>query len=986
MPQFPALILAGLLSSSALVLTAASPAFAGQDGAPPLPANQQPGQQQSGDQQPGAPQWAFEQSDLEPEEGYVFGTLANGMRYILRSNATPEGTALVRMRVGSGSLDETEAERGLSHFLEHMAFNGSNAIPEGEMIKLLEREGLAFGADTNASTGFEAITYMLNLPRNDEDLLGTALMLMRETASELTIAEDAVERERGVILAERRDRRNFRQRAQEDAFAFAAPGARFAERLPIGTLEVLESADAQTLRSLYERTYTPANTVLVIVGDFPIALMEATIKERFADWQAAPGTPPIPVEPETGPIDITRAGETDIYTDPSLDERVSLFRFGPWIDEPDNAANRRENTLRAIGYDIVNRRLLRLSRKADAPFKAANFGSSDYFEDARATSLSISSVDGEWREGMLAAIREVNEALTFGFTKAEISEQIARRRTRLENALEAASTRSNGALMRRALGLVADDVVPTSPASSLAAFKALEPQITPDSVAAALKRDAVALDDPLIRFEGRKAPGGGKRALREAFTAAMALPIAEPRDEGLSDFAYTDFGEPGTIVSDTIDKRLGLRLIRFDNGVALTLKQTDIREDRIAYRIAVDGGELLNTREDPLKTYLVSALAAGGLGKHSRDELSTVLAGRSVGFGMGAGEEAFIQSGGTTPRDLTLQMQLAAAMLTDPGFRPEGIAQFRQNIDNFFQTLRSTPSRAYGSAIGRILSDGDPRFTLQPQEAFEALDYEALRGSVAERFANGAIEIALVGDFDPDEAIEAVAATFGALPPREIAFRERKQARQRNFTETRAVSVIPHEGEDDQAQVRYIWPTTDDSELETTLRLQLLARIMRLELTDVLREKLGQAYSPSASSSLSRTYDDYGTFGLAVSVDAAQVNVVREAVDALVEGLRAEPVSEDLLDRARKPVLEAYDNALKSLGGWMRLASIAQSEPDRLDRWFAVPDVLESITPSDLAQSAQRYLSEGDAVKVLVLPAAAEAPTGEGEEVAEAPS
>ncbi|MEM9310946.1 MAG: insulinase family protein, partial [Pseudomonadota bacterium] len=200
------------------------------------------------------PRWAFENSDVEVDPGYVFGELENGLRFILRQNATPEGTAMVRMRIGSGSLEETDSERGLSHYLEHMAFNGSRGIPEGEMIKLLEREGLAFGADTNASTGLEAVTYMLNLPRNDADLLDTALMLMRETASELLIAPEAVERERGIILAERRDRRSFAQRAQEDGFEFYAPDARFGDRLPIGTLEVIEGATSEQMRTLYERT------------------------------------------------------------------------------------------------------------------------------------------------------------------------------------------------------------------------------------------------------------------------------------------------------------------------------------------------------------------------------------------------------------------------------------------------------------------------------------------------------------------------------------------------------------------------------------------------------------------------------------------------------------------------------------------------------------------------------------------------------------
>ncbi|MEO0698167.1 MAG: pitrilysin family protein, partial [Pseudomonadota bacterium] len=285
--------------------------------------------------------WAFEDSDVEVDPGYVFGQLGNGMRYILRQNATPEGTAMVRMRIDSGSLDETDSERGLSHYLEHMAFNGSTGIPEGEMVKLLEREGLAFGADTNASTGYDAITYMLNLPRNDEDLLDTALMLMRETASELTIAQDAVDRERGVILAEKRDRAGFQLRNYEDRVDFLAPGARFIDRLPIGTEEVLTTATAEDLRAVYERTYVPENTVLIIVGDYPVDLMEARLRSYFADWSGDAA----PDEPIIGPVDVTRKGQTDIFIDPALSEGVSITALGEWVDEPDTRSLRRKNLI-----------------------------------------------------------------------------------------------------------------------------------------------------------------------------------------------------------------------------------------------------------------------------------------------------------------------------------------------------------------------------------------------------------------------------------------------------------------------------------------------------------------------------------------------------------------------------------------------------------------------------------------------------------------
>ncbi len=910
------------------------------------------------------PVWVFEQSDIEVDDGFTFGQLDNGMRYILRQNATPEGTAMVRMRIDSGSLDERENEQGLSHYLEHMAFNGSAGIPEGEMIKLLEREGLAFGADTNASTGFDAITYMLNLPRNDEDLLDTALMLMRETASELTIAQDAVDRERGIILAERRDRRNFAQRAQEDNFEFLAPDARFADRLPIGDLEVLETAGAETIRGLYERTYVPENTVMVIVGDYPVEMMEAKLREKFADWSggAAPG------DPVTGPVDTSQKGKTDIYIDPSLSESVSITRFAEWIDESDTLANRQASALRSIGYAIINRRLARLAREADAPFVGASLGAGDFFEDARTNALTVGTLDGEWRKGVLAAVREYNQAMTYGFTQAEVDEQLARRRSALENAANAKDTRSNGAYVGAALSLVANEQIPTKPEYNLALFNQIEPGITPQSVFAALRAHAVPLEEPLIRFQGRTAPEGGEEALREAFAQGMALPIEPPEDTGSVAFAYTEFGAEGMIVSDTIEPQLGIRQIVFDNQVRLNIKSTDIREDRVSVRVAIDGGTLMATSDDPLAVYLTGFLGSGGLGEHSFDELSTILAGRNVGFGMSATPDSFTMSGNTTPADLELQMQAFAALVTDPGYRPEGVERFRKGIDNFFETLTATPGRALSTVQDGELSDGDPRFTLQSKEMFNALDFDKLEAVIGNRLARGAIEIAIVGDVEEEAAIAAVASTFGALTEREDIFRRREEARQRSFTQDRSVRRIEHDGEADQALLRMIWPAPDDSNYEEVVRLQMLGRILRLELTDRIREELGQAYSPAAGVNLSRYYKDYGSILINVALEDTQIEAARAAIDVMLGDLMSDGITDDLIERARKPLLERHENALKDLRGYTSLAARAQSDPERIDRFFTYPDMLGAVTAEDLKEAAKLYLDPEDAVTFIVVP------------------
>jgi zinc protease len=749
-----------------------------------------------------------------------FGRIYDGdySRVILADEISPDGCRLWdihhRRKARQGPLPPRSGRRGRS-------LSGSRPPP---------RPARARRTPDNRRPGRGV---RLNLPRNSPDLLDTALMLMRETASELTLSEDAVERERGVILAEKRDRSGYAQRALEDNIGFIAPGARYGERLPIGVNQVIEQATAADLRALYERTYVPGNTTLIIVGDYPVELMEAAISARFGDWQG----PTAPVPMSAGPVDTARRGETAIHLDPALSESVTLTQLTPWRERSDNLAQRDIETLRRIGYAIVNRRLARLARSENAPFRSASFGTSDLFREARLTSLSISSEDGQWEKGMLAAVREVNEAMTYGFSPAEVEEQIANWRSALENAAKASETRSHSAFVAAALAAVSDARVPTTPAWQLEQFTRLTPAITAQAVWRAMLDDASTLYDPLIRFQGRKAPEGGDEALRSAFIAAMELPIAAPADQFTLPFAYRIFGAPGTIVSDEVEPAFGLRLIRFANGVRLTLKQTTLREDRVAVALAIDGGDLLNTARNPLATSMVSSLASGGLGRHSRDELASVLAGRSVSIGLSSGADAFTFSATTTPRDLELQLQVIAALITDPGNRREGEEQFRRSIDNFFATRDATPARALGSALGGILSDNDPRFTLQTKRAFEALSFARLMRDIGERLENGAIEIALVGDFVERDAIAAVAITLGALPNREAEFLPRPEARKRSFTDKRGQRIVIHRGEADQALLQMIWPTTDDSDQAQTLRLTLLARVAQIELTEARRAR-----------------------------------------------------------------------------------------------------------------------------------------------------
>ncbi len=912
-------------------------------------------------------EWATAWSDVPADPQFQFGKLSNGMRFALRRNDLPKGTALVRMEISAGSLDESENERGFAHFVEHMAFNGSTHVAEGEMVKQLERSGLAFGADTNASTSHTETLYKLDLPRNDPALLDTALILMRETASELSFSPEAVAREKGVVLSEMRDRNGWRQRDYVDSVKFEYPSARFPDRLPIGTAESVEAASASALKAFWRREYVPAHATIIVIGDFEPQAVEAAIRKHFEDWQAASPSPE--PQPTAGPIEARDKGRSTTYVDPALSERIVVSRNARWNDEPDTLANRREDLLQAIGYGVINRRLLRLTRQQKPPFRAAGFGTSNVFRAAKASNITIETVDGKWQAGLLAAVAEYRRALAYGFTQPEVAEQIANARNGARNAAAAQDTRSNGELVNAAITLLRDERLPSRPSEGLARLEAFIHAITPKAVLDAVRRDVVKLDKPLIRFSGRRAPAGGVVAIRDAWKQAMRAPLIRGSEAAPAEFGYTHFGTDGAVSSDSREVSLGVRTLRFANGVRLNLRHTDIEKDRVLVQLSIDGGDMLNTKDNPLATAMVGNLAAGGLGKHSQDEIQSLLAGRTVSAGVTSTAEAFVTLAGTTPADLELQMQLLAAYVTDPGYRPEGQTLYYNAINTYFARLKSTPGDALGAGQGGILSDGDPRFSLQPVEAFRAQTFTKLKAALADRLTSGAIEIGVIGDIDEAAVIAAVARTFGALPPREAEFRTYAENRTRPFSADHSRRTLTHTGPADQAIVRLIWPTRDGEDPIAALQFALLEKLAQNALTETVREALGKAYSPSASSETSRVWRGYGSFSLTASVNVSEVAAVRAAMLQAAAKLRDDPASDDELRRARAPMIEAIANRLKGNRGWIDMAGRAQTQPDRIERQVHAIERLSSITAGELQALAGKYLLSEKVLEIDVLPA-----------------
>ena len=909
--------------------------------------------------------WGLPIYDIAPDASVRYGMLPNGLRYAILRNTTPEKAVVIRFGFDVGWVDEEDDELGLAHFIEHMAFNGSTKIPEGEMIKLLEREGLAFGADTNASTGFEETIYKLDLPRNDPALLDTALMLMRETASELTIAPEAVDRERGVIQSETRTRNTYAIRRIKHYLKFIAPQTRYSARFRAdGTNENIDSAPAERLKELYARYYRPDNAALVIVGDIDPDAVQKQVEAHFAGWNAGPE----PIERVNGgEIDLARGRAATNFVDPDVEQIVVVDRFAPYRRPESTVADFRHALLSGLGRAMLNRRFEQIANAPDAPILSGSVSASDFFELYDQSSMTLQAKEGEWQQAMHIGEQEWRRAMEFGFTGAELAEQLANFTRAYRTGAEQQDTRRSASLATGILSTAKSRRLFITPQTSWELFQSMAGSITPEMVAAAFRED-YALGEPLIHVSTKSPIEGGEQAILDAFAASQAVKVNAPAAGELATFGYTDFGPAGTMASDTQVADLGFRTIRFANNVRLNLKRTDFEKNKVRFNIRVGSGGL-SLPDDAMGNalFLSTSFDSGGLGKHSFDDLRRILAGRDVTHGLSVQGDQFRTSGQTTMVDLPLQMQLTAAYLSDPGFRPEALTRWQALLPPFLAAADATPQAVAQFELPQIITDNNPRFGIPAKEKLEAVTLENARALTHLQLAQAPIEIAVVGDIDEAAVIEAVASSFGALPMRQQSLEEFTVSRQAHFTANRKPVTLVHEGAEDQALAQVYWPTTDDDDAQEEATLRLLAAVMRLDLLEEIREKLGASYSPGATSAMSDTFDGFGSFSASVVVEPGKADAVFTTIDEIARGLRETAADADLLERARRPMLEQLAQSKRENSYWLGMLAEAQLRADRLDRYRDYEDRLRRVTPEMLKAAAAQYLRDDQALRIRIV-------------------
>jgi len=910
--------------------------------------------------------WPHAKSDLKPDPNVIYGTLENGLRYAVLANETPKRQASIRLLFDVGSKHEYDNERGMAHFIEHMAFNGSKNVPEGEMVKMLERHGLAFGADANAYTSYEHTAYQLDLPNMNPEVVDTAFLLMRETASHVTFDATAIERERGVVLAEKRRINIHAQRSADARLAFTYPGTRMLERRPIGTEEGISSVTRDQMRRFYHQFYRPDNAFLVLVGDFDTAEMVAKIEATFADWQSVgePRDTAYAADPAAFVADTNKARHFENDHDRSS---ISITLSKPFEEFEDNRANRTLSLEKFAGNNIFSKRLQNLRLEGKASYLGAGANLSNFNKIARSAYLGLFLEEEKWEMGLQDAVTELNRALAYGFSDAELKELLANLRTNFEYGVSSADKRDSAQLAGGILNSFVSNAVFTEPQTSLDIFNGFAKTISINTVLTEFREQWTGAPFKLFFISKAPVENAGERLLR-GFERSLALPVEKPVEVTGKAFAYNNFGTPGEVTRKEQLPFVNATAVRFSNNVMLNLKKTNLQKDTVHMRLRFGRGLLEVPKDKPgIMTLMSGTFTNGGVTAHSATELRKLLAGRTASANLDAGNDTFSFRSAVTPKDVLIQLQLWAAYMTAPAYREEPITYFQQSIESLYHALDNTPGQVARFQTGKYLYGGDPRFYLPSKEAIQRLTGEDLRAFMSDALSNSAVEISIVGDIDIDAAIEATAATFGALPEREPAPKQFAESRQVTFPKA-GLQTLYHKGGKDQAILQIYWPTADYSDLPRSAQLDLLRAALSDRIREAVREGLGTSYAPRVSNVESDVFPNFGYFSMTVDAKPSDISRIAALVKSEITELIEDGLSTDDIERARKPLLEGVENAKKNNGHWLGRISRAQSDPKSLTY---LPTTLEAWQQTDsaaLQQLAAQYLRPDRAMEIHILP------------------
>jgi len=821
------------------------------------------------------------------------GQLANGLKFFIRQNGRPAQRVSLRLAVNAGSLQEEPDQRGLAHFLEHMAFNGTRNFKPGELITFLESIGARFGPHVNASTSFDETIYMLDVPTDRDGYVDKGLLALHDFASGILLLPEEVHKERGVVLEEWRGRLGAGSRLMDKQLPVLLQGSRYAERLPIGTPEVIKGAPRERLAAFYDTWYRPDQMAVVVVGDIDPAEAEKLVRARFDDI-ARRATPVPTVDRRIPPHADTLYS---VATDPEAQGWTVTLSFKSEAKEQRTVGDYRAALVRQLIGEMINPRLSEIARRPDTPFIGAEAGIDTFGRSLQLFDIGAAVPENGLAAGLEALTLEARRVQRFGFSAAELDRA---RRALLAFYERAYNERATNESPRYASEYVRHfleaEAIPGIEFEYRIASTYL-PTITADEVSQVAgglitSENRVVL---AVAPERKDVPVPTVDSLKAAVARASAATVEPWADATAGRTLVENPPAGGKVTSTRTLADLGVTIVTLSNGVEVWMKPTDFKNDQVLFSAYALGGTSLAPEADFHGAEMASSLVGvGGMGGFSPVDLNKMLAGKIAQASPRIGTYTQEISGSATPRDIETALQLNYLAFTSPNLTPETLDLLKRRLGAMLENQAQNPRAVFGEKVSLVNTSNHYSAKMITPADVPGMKLDAMQQFYRARFANAAdYTYFFVGAFQVAELMPLVERWIGGLPST-----GKKTATFRDMG-VRFPSAIAREevkkGKEPASQtVISFFADAGQDEFEMH-RVRAAGNILGIRLREILREELGGTYGVSVGYENSLPLPGYGAVVIQFGSAPENVEKLQQAVFAEVERLKAQgPTADDV--------------------------------------------------------------------------------------------
>lgn len=903
---------------------------------------------------------------IKNDEKVLIGKLDNGLTYYIRANQKPEKRAELRLAVNAGSILEDDDQQGLAHFCEHMAFNGTKNFKKQEIVNFLESIGMRFGPELNAYTSFDETVYMLQIPTDKKDVLEKGFNVLSDWASNISFENEEIDKERGVIVEEWRLRRGAQARIQDRQLPVILKDSRYAERLPIGKKEIIESFKYETLKKFYKDWYRPDLMAVIAVGDFDVKEIESYIKKHFSSMAA-----------------VQNARQRVVYKVPEFketlysidsDKELNMASISVLYKQDTYSTvtlkDSREDDMSTLFSNIMSDRLEEIKLLPGSPFVMAYVSSGGrYVRTMSSGSVYIYPKENKYTEALKAVLTELERAKKFGFTETELNRAKKSYLRSLENAVKEKNKKESASYVSRIIEHFTVGETYPDAETKYAHGQMILPTINLEDINNYVKErfkdfnKVVTLSIPEKTGVVIPAKDAVAKIIENAANEKMEAYVDKTLNEDLITFDI----KPGKIVSEKTDSRYGITEMTLSNGAKVVLKPTDFKNEEVLYAAFSEGGSSLCDDKDYLSSSMSSSIIGqSGVGKFSQSQLNKYLSGKIAYVYPSIGAYSEGLNGQTSVNDLETFFKLNYLYFTSP--RKDSLA-FKSIIASYDVQLKNksaNPESVFSDTVSVTIGNYHKRRLPIDADQLKKIDLDAALKFYKDRFADaGDFTFVFVGSFDIKSIKPYIEKYIASLPSLN------RNEKWKDLGIRYPMGIINKEvkkGLEQKSRVQIYYSGDLEWSKKEAFMLQNLTDALNIKLREVIREEKGGTYGISIYSSASKIPNGSYIIGISWGCQPQRAEELSKEVVTQIDSVINYPMKDVYINKVKETLIKSMEKNLKENNYWLSWIRSSYTENVDLKETIDYHERVNSITAQSIQNAAKKYFNKNNFIKVVLYP------------------